>query len=369
MIDRLLPGTGRGTSRSRRRRLVEGLAHGSTVGLICFAAAAGATQAVAQDRTEPSPAVHAASPLPHAWITYDPGGHYSDVPVQSDGISYVSGGGMEWPIFSVRLGRPVSNEGLEAELITPAGFDDYYVRAVDMEWIITSGDYSDAAGREHLLVQALAHHRPAARFRVHGDGTIRNLPSREFDRHQSCARRLVRTAIEAQMRDPQNARRRGRLRRRARDDVLAHRIAPPVETASLLLRMATLPLPANPARDVRQGLGQELESIAEPGRQLHWLSGQVREYGRAVRLQIDLRSDFRSPAARLCRELRLVRLRRTRIDSCIIEGIIDRRDGWPLTIVMLREAEAPNGAKQGESRRFNRVASLEGFVPPDNSCR
>ena len=351
------------------RSMVEGLVRGSTVALIGFAAAAGATQAVAQDRTEPSPVVHAVSPLPHAWITYDPGGHHSDVSVQSDGTSWVSGGGMRWPIFSVRLGQPVSNEGMEAELITPAGFDDYYVRAADMEWIIASGEYSDAAGREQLLVQALAHHRPAARFRVHNNGTIRSLHSREFDRHQACARRLVRAAIEVQMRDPANVRRLSLLRRRSGDEQLSHRIAPPVEPASLLLRMAALPLPANPARDVRQGLGEELESIAEPGRQLHWLSGQVREHGRAVRLQIDLRSDSHSPAARLCRELRLVRLRRTRVDSCIIEGIIDRRDGWPLTIFMSREAEALNGAKQGESRRFNRVAPLEGFVPPDNPCR
>jgi hypothetical protein len=308
------------------------------------------------------PSSRPASPQPNVWITFDPGGGHSSTSPQADGSEVVSVGDMDWPIFSVRL-RPPHDGRIEVDLVTPAGFDEHYIRAADWEWIPAME--SD----EYRLELALAHHRPAVRFRVDRDGTVTTLSSREFRRHQDCARRLLRASIEAQMRDPSNAGRLERLRRWARSEALAGRIAPPVETASLLLRLAALPLPDDPARDPRQqGLGEGLDSIVKPDRQLAWLSAQVRAHGRAVRLQIDLRSDRRSAAARLCRELRFVRVGRPRSDSCTIEGIIHRGDGWPLTIRLGRQAVAVDGGTQGVSRRFARIAPLEGFQPPHNPC-
>lgn len=303
-----------------------------------------------------------ATPQDNVWVTFDPGGNHTSTSPQPDGTVVVGAGDMDWPIYSVRLRSP-HDGGIEADLVTPAGFDEHYIRTADWEWIPAM------ESEEYRLEQALAHHRPAVRLRVDRDGTVRNLSSREFRQHQDCARRLLRASIEAQMRNPSNAGRLELLRRWARPEALARRIAPPIETASLLLRLAALPLPDDPARDPRQqGLGERLESIVEPDRQLAWLSAQVRAHGRAVRLQIDLRSDRRSAAAKLCRELRLVRVGRPRSDSCTIEGIVDRSDGWPLTISLRREAVAVDGGRQGVSRRFTRIAPLEGFQPPHNPC-
>jgi hypothetical protein len=55
-------------------------------------------------------------------------------------------------------------------------------------------------------------------------------------------------------------------------------------------------------------------------------------------------------------------------DSCLIHGYVDRRDGWPLVMSIVREAVSVTGVRAGESRYFTRLTPLQGFVPPFNAC-
>jgi hypothetical protein len=286
-------------------------------------------------------------------------------PVGDGATGYIGVGDLRWPIFSLRL-RDRAAQRIEADLLTPAGFDSHYVRQADRAWI--SADESV----ETRLETALAHHRPAERLRIVPDGTVTEFPSPEFQRHQTCARRLLRESLEAQMRDPENARRLDLLRERATDEHLSRQAAPPVEPAVLLLRLLALPLPAdNAARRSMQELEDRLAQSpdqADHPTQAEWRFAQARAHGVSVGRAMDLRVVGATDQARLCRSLAYTRLGEPRTDTCRVEAIIDGRDGWPITIGIVRQGTGPNGATETHYRSFNRVAPLEGFVPPANPC-
>ena len=313
-----------------------------------------------------APAV--AQPQPGIWVTYFGFGSNSYFsPRDGSDSGYFSVGDLRWPIFSVRIRDVPADRGVNADLVTPAGFDKHYVREADRAWI--TADES----AETRLADALSHHRPALLLRLPLNGTVSERPSRHFERHRNCARRLLRESLEAQMRDPQNARRLDLLREWAEDEPLSRRTAPPVAGAALLLRLVDLPLPADDAaRLALEELERRLHeprSDADYPTQSQWLFAEARQHGRSVGRAIDLRVVRHTAQARLCRSLPYNRVQDVRTDTCRVEAVIDRRDGWPITFGIVREGRAANGATEMQLRRFNRVAPLEGFVPPANPCR
>jgi hypothetical protein len=118
--------------------------------------------------------------------------------------------------------------------------------------------------------------------------------------------------------------------------------------------------------------GQDAQpSVEVPSRlpdQRHWRAEQIRIHGRPVRLRLDLLAAASSPAASLCRSLAFQEISEPRSDTCTIEGVIDQRDRWPIKLAISRRGEAANGAAETQSRSFDRLAPLEGFVAPPNPC-
>jgi len=85
-------------------------------------------------------------------------------------------------------------------------------------------------------------------------------------------------------------------------------------------------------------------------------------------LHLNALSTASSPAARICRSISYETMSDPRTDTCTIEGVIDRRDGWPITLVISRRGESVSGDTETKSRRFDRVAPLQGYVAPANPC-
>lgn len=272
------------------------------------------------------------SASPDVWVTYAPGGVDSTTTPNADGTATVGVGGVRGPIISVRL-LSTQNEAIDAELLTPGGFDKLQIRAQDVRREDLS---SDPALREARLVAALMHHRPVVRFRIDREGEPQVQASPALQRHEACARRVLQAES-------------------------VRRVAPPIDSAALLLELAKLSLP-------RFVSAYQLGLVNAPSRQQGWRSEQIGSHGQAVRSEINLLSAAASQAARLCRSLAYRSLSELRSDTCLIEGSIDRRDGWPITLTLSRRGEAPNGATETQSRSFDRVAPLQGFSPPRDPC-
>ena len=304
-------------------------------------------------------------PRSNIWITFSPGGVSSTTSPRGDGAAIVSVGGLRPPIFSLRM-RPIGQDGhVEADVLTPVGFDEHHIRASDIREEGWSRDlYSDLGLREARLELALLHHRPPVRFRVDGMGepNVRSTP--EMSRHEACARRLLRAAIEGQITAAQNEVQRQSQRKRLQKDI-AGSVSAPIDQASLLLRLAMLSLPSATYEEDPRLSAATPDPLPD---QWNWRSRQIRICGRPVGLRLDLLSDPNSPAASLCRSLTLTNISKPHSDTCTINGVINRRDGWPISIAISRTAEVANGPKATESRNFNRVAPLQGFVPPADPC-
>jgi hypothetical protein len=133
------------------------------------------------------------------------------------------------------------------------------------------------------------------------------------------------------------------------------------------LRLAKLPLPSF-AVDGALGPDNPAGEAAPLAIQRRWPPAQIQTYGRHVRLRLDLLLDANSGVAGVCRSLTYRSLVQPRIDICTIEGLIDRRDGWPITLTLSRRAQSRDGATESQFRRFDRVAAIDGFVPPANPC-
>lgn len=302
------------------------------------------------------------TPRSNIWIAYSPGGVRSSSSPRGGGSALVSVGGLRPPLFSVRLRSTKEDGSIEADLATPGGFDSRHVMAAD---ISDDGWGSDDAGRrEAELERALKHYRPILRLRIGGDGEMKVRRSPALGRHEACARRHLRAAIEAKATAAENDDRRRFLQKRLQKDFLAP-VSAPVEHASLLLRLVMLSLPSS-------AYDQNPDRLAggpnDRPSQWDWRLREIRTHGRPVRLQLDLRSAPSSPAASLCRSLAYRTISDPRSDTCTIQGVIDRRDGWPITIGISRKGKAADGATESDYRSFNRVVPLQGFVPPSNPC-
>lgn len=263
----------------------------------------------------------------------------SSIP-HGDGSAIVSGGGLRPPIFSVRL-RSTNKEGsIEADLATPGGFDSRHIRAADR----SDDDWGrDHAGRhEAELERALQHHRPVVRLSINGDGETKVRRSPALGRHEACARRLLRAAIHGKVAAAENEVQRESQLERLQKDFVAP-VSAPVEHGSRLLQLAMLSLaPAADAYDAA------LKRIAEHGPlvgQAAWQARQIRDHGRPVRLRLDMLRAADSPAARLCRSLTYREISNPSTDTCTIEGYIDRRDNWPITMLIAREGKTEAGAR------------------------
>lgn len=278
--------------------------------------------------SEPAPVE---APRRNIWVTYAPGGVTSTATPNADGTATVGVGGVRGPIVSVRL-LSANDESIDAELLTPGGFDKLQIRAQDLR----QEDLGDPALREARLAAALMHHRPAVRFRIGPEGEPQVRTSPELQRHEACAGRVLQA---------ENVR----------------RVSPPIDSAALLLGLANLTLP-------RFVSAYQLGLVHAPSSQQDWRSEQIGFHGQAVRSEINLLSGTDSRAARLCRSLAYHSISELRSDNCIIEGSIDRRDGWPITLTVSRRGETPPGATETQSRSFSRVAPLQGFMPPPDPC-
>jgi hypothetical protein len=297
---------------------------------------AGGCRAMPPDRERPAPTASERAPVeaprPNVWVTYAPGGVDSTTTPNADGTETVGVGGVRGPIISVRL-LSANDGAIDAELLTPGGFHKLQIRAQDVR---REDPNSDPALREAGLVAALMHNRPAVRFRIDREGEPQVRTSPELQRHEACAGRLLQA-----------------------DSV--PRVAPPIDRAALLVGLANLSLP-------RFVSAYQLGLVHAPSSQQDWRSEQIGFHGQAVRSEINLLSAANSPAARLCRALAYRFISELRSDSCIIEGSIDERDGWPITLTVSRRGETPNGATERKSRSFDRVAPLQGFSPPRDPC-
>lgn len=339
---------------------------------ICVAVLAGSSLAPACRATTPAPEIPPLAegkpiwevpPRSDIWVTYSPGGMRSSSIPQGDGSAIVSGGGLRPPIFSVRLASRREDRSIDADLATPGGFDSRDVRAAD---ISDDGWGSDVAGRhEAELERALKHHRPVVRLSINGDGETKVRRSPALGQHEAYARRLLRAAIVAKVAEAENEVQRESELERLQEDLLAP-VSAPVEHGSRLLQLAMLPLP--PAADAYDAALKRIAAHGPLAGQAALQARQIRDHGRPVRLQLDMLTMADSPAARLCRSLTYREISSPSSDTCTIEGYIDRRDGWPVTLSIAREGETADGAKESESRSFHRLAPLEGFEPPPNPC-
>lgn len=282
----------------------------------------------------------------------------------------MSTGDSRAPIFSVRLVQMTRGGSIEADLLTPAGFDPHEVRAEDVDRDEESSDpYSEALHRQVRLEQALMHHRPAIRIRVDKEGHSHFESSPEPRQHAACKHRLLRASIEAQLaaagNEEQRRTRREELHRL--DDIAERTLSFRFDSAALLLRLANLPLPEFVSA-YQLGLEHGGKDRGTYWGQHDWRSEQIASHGQAVRSESDLLASLNSPAAILCRSLAFESISKLRSDTCIIEGVIDRRDGWPIRLVVSRRGKAANGATEAQVRTFDRVKPLEGFFPPPDPC-
>lgn len=307
-------------------------------------------------------------PRPGTWVAYSGGGAAGSTTPNGDGTQIVSTGSLRFPIFSVRLGSTRKDGAVEAELLTPAGFHRDEILAGDVHEEEMSGDsYSDAQLRTRRLERALMHHRPILRLRIDAMGRADVESSAELAHHEACAQRLLRAAGEAQLAAAEEEEHKRDEREQLQVKDFARSVSPPLDSASLLLRLANLPLPAiSGAYDLGPGYRDE-GTDPSPG-QRGWLVKQIESHGRAVRSELNLLSAGDSPAARLCRSLAYESDARPRSDTCIIQGVIDRRDGWPIRMTVSRSSESSDGATEGQYRSFDRLAPLQGFAAPPSPC-
>jgi hypothetical protein len=75
----------------------------------------------------------------------------------------------------------------------------------------------------------------------------------------------------------------------------------------------------------------------------HWRSrhARIRSGARHVAIDIDMKSDTRSPAAQLCRTVEIEALPDAIAETCRIEAIIDHEDGWLIAAVIDRTQRGP----------------------------
>lgn len=299
------------------------------------------------------------------WITYE--GIDGDWYVVTGPEGAIQNNRDKRAVFAIRARRgPSGSWG--GELRFPANFhweELQAARAYIPSAPANAGPLLLAETRYDLLMRALRHHRPAAGFRVDHRGKWR--PGARVRRYDHCAERRANSIINELVALSDVPLRRGFWTRRRQR--VPMEVAPGGDLPAHLLATMSLDLPEVGSGYWRVSPGRNDDGTAggEPS-QLSWRFALVRDFGRSVGLQFDLRKGADTPAARLCRTLSIQALTGATEDRCSIGGVLDRRDGWPIAFSATRWLRGPNGTWETRSRNFLRLAPLEGFVDPPNPC-
>ncbi len=134
--------------------------------------------------------------------------------------------------------------------------------------------------------------------------------------------------------------------------------------AAQLVRLIRLPLPSLASHERSRF---DPEPAAASSTPFAWRSEQMRRYGREFLVTVDLRRDRKSAAARFCRSLKLERNLHEVGDGCVIKGVADRRDGWPI-IVDVTRTQSDEKTYSSRTWLFQRLAPLKSHLAPPNPC-
>ncbi|HEX8217509.1 MAG TPA: hypothetical protein VF577_08580 [Allosphingosinicella sp.] len=311
-----------------------------------------------------------ARPAPDVWIAYNVGVSGGGTVPSADDTLLVTHGGGAMEIFAVRLQRS-SRESLAAQVLRPANYDRHALFENEVVRDPPSDDpYSEASRQMGLLQEALRHHQPPATIRVGRDGRAIKLFSDSVREHRRCAHRLLRAARERLVATAENESQRESEQERLDNGDDRRLAAVRVDSPVLLLQLLQLDL-----RPVATGywtaLHREIE--ADRGRnrslsQFDWRWQQIQLHGSEFELRVDLLRDRTSPTARLCRTLRPRGATSPLSDLCSIDAVVDRRDGWPIAVNVVRRIRGANRADVHAAKSFSRLAPLQGFVAPPNPC-
>jgi hypothetical protein len=86
-----------------------------------------------------------------------------------------------------------------------------------------------------------------------------------------------------------------------------------------------------------------------------WRAERIRQGARYERLELALDPGILSPAAELCRRVRVEPLEGVTSDTCTFEAIRDQNDGWPIAARLTRDVRAARGARESASITFERL--------------
>jgi hypothetical protein len=153
-------------------------------------------------------------------------------------------------------------------------------------------------------------------------------------------RALARTTARSGHRDPSAA---------GSSDLEIEGNFPAANGSGLLLELLRIDLPA-------ASRGSSLAAyLLGDGPARRWGAERIRD-ARDVALEVDLRAESGSAAARLCRRLELVVSAPVSGDRCRLDAVVDAADGWPLVARITRTVTGPNGLNALESVTFERLS-------------
>jgi hypothetical protein len=218
-----------------------------------------------------------------------------------------------------------------------------------------------------LLVYSLRHHWPAVGLAL-DDGRSQLIETARSRRYHGCARRRLLAIADRLSSTASNS--------REREDALDYRQASderpgsPITSAGLFLQLLSLGLPpVENGRLIQNARRRISERQAGDSPAQYSLRDPIMvAHGQEYEQRVDLMADRLSARSRICRMVPLTKIEEPATDRCRIAAVIDRRDGWPLFISILREKVAANGAREGRVDFYSRVVPLQGFVPPPNPC-
>jgi hypothetical protein len=318
----------------------------------------------------PAAAAAPEPPQENLWISYAASfasGGTTPTPGNPE-VAMVTHGHGYAPVFAIRLVE--ANGGRLAALVrSPRNFDRNALHVRDTDAGDRGEDRHGLAEAAHERLEAgIDHHRPPTTFLLSAAGRIAVRKSASALTFERCARRLIRQSSQRLMQAAQTPPL--RERERERHSVRMERAEQARRAPSLFLQLLKIQL-----RPVTGGRWAEFErqqagqgGAADRPNQYRWRSEQIRRHGREAALEIDLMTDRRSPAARLCRSRPIRSMEQPARDSCRIDAFLDARDGWPIVLGVSRTVEAPGEGTASWTATFYRLAPLEGFAAPPNPC-
>lgn len=207
--------------------------------------------------------------------------------------------------------------------------------------------------REYLVLRAaLISDQPPAILRLPAAGqpSIVEGPARR--RYMQCARRVLRSSFARIMTAaPTNSARQQLDEERAQFERMPEI---PTQDVSLLLKLATVPLPPAAAGELLKSHEAEPRTAGSEE-----LLEHIRLRGRSMGVNVDLRADHTSRIAGLCRLIEVKLVTEVSHDRCAIQAIVDTRDGWPILATVNRTLDAPASttARQVRFTRLERSAA------------